>query len=224
MRKFFAFVAAAGIALWGMSGCATKKYVDEQIELSSAKNEGVSSQVSSVRSEMEENVGKVWKEIETNQKELADLKDTVEKHKEEVKKELTEAQEAVTRAQGKLSKGRLLYEVTLSDESVFFNYKASELSKEATAALDVFANNLIKENKDVYIEIQGHTDDIGNDDYNLKLGQARADAVKKYLYTRHKIPLQRMSVFSYGESKPLVTNKDKAARSKNRRVVLMVMQ
>lgn len=224
MRIFFAFIAATGIALLGMSGCATKKYVDEQIELVSAKNGGVNSQVTSVRSDMEETIGKVWKEIETNQKELVNLKDTVEKHKEEVKKELTEAQEAVSRAQGKLTQGKLLYEVTLSDESVFFNYKASELSKEAVAALDMFAKNLIKENKDVYIEIQGHTDDIGNEDYNMKLGQARADAVKTYLYTKHKIPLQRMSVFSYGESKPLVANKDKAARSKNRRVVLMVMQ
>jgi len=224
MRKFFAFIAAVGIVLWGMNGCATKKYVDEQVELASAKGEGVTSQVSSVRSDMEENIGKVWKEIETNQKEVANLKDTVEKHKEEVKKELTAAQEAVSRAQGKIIKGKLLYEVTLSDESLFFDYKASELSKEATAALDMFAKDLIKENKDVYIEIQGHTDDIGNDSYNLKLGQARADAVKTYLYTKHKIPLQRMSVFSYGESKPVVANKDKASRSKNRRVVLMVMQ
>ncbi len=226
MRKkyFWAFAMIAGMFFTGLTGCATKEYVHNQIELLSNKNQGLSSEVSAVRTEMEENIGKVWKEVEQNGKELSDLKETVVKQKEEIEKKLTAAEEAIERSKANLKSRKLLYEVTMSDESVFFPYKATELSKDAKLALNVFANVLLAENKDVFIEIQGHTDNVGSKDYNSKLGLSRAETVRNYLYTEHKIPLQRMSIFSYGESKPVVQNNSDKNRSKNRRVVMMVME
>jgi outer membrane protein OmpA-like peptidoglycan-associated protein len=225
MKKYFlTFAVIAGMFSAGLTGCATKAYVHKQIELLSNKNQGLSSEISTVRTEMEENIGKVWKEVEQTGKEISDLKETVVKQKEELEKKLTAAEEAIERSKANLKTRKLLYEVTISDESVFFAYKARELSKDAKLALNVFANVLLAENKDIFIEIQGHTDNVGSKDYNLKLGLARAEAVRNYLYTEHKIPLQRMSIFSYGESKPVVANNSDKNRSKNRRVVLMVME
>ncbi|MDM8523846.1 OmpA family protein [Desulfococcaceae bacterium HSG8] len=222
---FFVFIVVAIALSSGMTGCATKTYVNKQVELLAVRDRELNDNIQTVQTEVEKGMGKVWKEIGTTQEDIIALKDTVEEQKEKIN-ELNTSEEAVERAEeaGKLGKGKLLYEVTMSDESVFFAYKKRELSDEAELALNVFANILVAENKDVFIEIQGHTDDIGSEDYNLELGQSRAETVKRYLHTEHEIPLHRMSVFSYGESEPVVPNNSEINRSKNRRVVLLVME
>jgi peptidoglycan-associated lipoprotein len=80
------------------------------------------------------------------------------------------------------------------------------------------------ENKNVYMEIQGHTDSVGTDAYNVRLGMARAEVAKTYLYTKHNIPLHRMSVFSYGESKPVAENDTPQNRAINRRITIVVIE
>jgi len=90
--------------------------------------------------------------------------------------------------------------------------------------LDEFAAKLKGDDKNVFIEIQGHTDSIGEAAHNLKLGEARAEAVKRHLNMKGGIPLHRMSVISYGETAPVADNKVRAGRQENRRVVLVVIQ
>ena len=77
--------------------------------------------------------------------------------------------------------------------------------------------------KNIYIEIEGHTDNVGGKDYNEKLGLERAGAVKRYLYEAHQIPLHKINVISYGEDKPVAPNNTKAGRAQNRRVVIKVL-
>jgi len=91
-------------------------------------------------------------------------------------------------------------------------------------ALDQFAERVKAENKGVYIEIQGHTDNIGSEQYNLKLGYKRAEQVMRYLNMQHGFPLHRMNVISYGEYKPIADNSTKDGRAQNRRVTLVVME
>lgn len=226
MRKSFCiFTVAAGILLSGMTGCAnTKEYVDEQIRLLSIKTEELNSEINSLRTDTGVSIGNVRKEVEASQQDIHALQGVMERQREEIYKELNTAQEAMKRARDKLREGKLLYEMTISDESVFFAFGKTGLSKDAASALSMFANVLITENKEIYIEIQGHTDNIGSDAYNLKLGQARAESVMRYLHTRHNIPLHRMNVFSYGESRHVAPNDTAGNRAKNRRVVLMVME
>jgi peptidoglycan-associated lipoprotein len=135
-------------------------------------------------------------------------------------------QEAMARAEkkGKLAEGKFLYEMTLSDDSVFFSFDKSDLSDQAKAALDDFADGLNSENKNAYLEIQGHTDNIGSAEYNLKLGQARTEQVMHYLNMDHGIPLNRISTTSYGESRPIADNNTPGNRAKNRRVTIVVMK
>ena len=97
-----------------------------------------------------------------------------------------------------------------------------ELSKEAEDKLKDFAERLKGENKNVYLEIQGHTDATGADEYNYKLGEARAEAVRRYL-SKQGIALNRMSTISYGKDEPVDSNKTKDGRAKNRRVVVIVL-
>ena len=58
---------------------------------------------------------------------------------------------------------------------------------------------------------------------NYKLGLERAEAVKRYLYDQHQVPLHKINVISYGEEKPIAPNKTKDGRAQNRRVVIKVL-
>ena len=145
--------------------------------------------------------------------------------KSEAKKSKT-VQDALKRAEkaGKLTEGRFLYEVTLSDESVYFGFDKSSLSHKTKQTLDMFVRRLREEGKDIYMEIQGHTDNVGSNEYNYRLGVKRAKSVMQYLRTRYDIPLHRMNLISYGESMPIVDNGSPENRSQNRRVAIVVME
>ena len=197
-RSFFAVVVVAGIFLLGITGCATEQYVKDQIAL-------IDTEISEVRNQME-----------ANRTEIASLK---KKHSKTVQEAMSRAEEA-----HKLAEGKLLYEATISGDSVFFGFDKNSLSDEARMCLDILAGVMKTENKNIYIEIQGHTDNIGPEEHNMKLGQARAEGVLRYMHMEHGIPLHRMNAFSYGESKPVVENNTPDNRAKNRRVMIVVME
>jgi outer membrane protein OmpA-like peptidoglycan-associated protein len=136
------------------------------------------------------------------------------------------AQEALERAvaAGKLAEGRLLYELTLTDDRVRFAFDKADLGEESKAALTEFAEHLTTENSNVYVEIQGHTDSVGSEGYNYELGLERAEAVRRFLSVNTGLPLDRMEVISYGDSSPIADNETREGRSQNRRVVLVVLR
>jgi len=72
-------------------------------------------------------------------------------------------------------------------------------------------------------ELEGHTDSIGSDEYNMKLSQRRAESVKKYLVENFNIDAARLKTMGYGESRPVATNETDAGRQKNRRVVANIV-
>jgi outer membrane protein OmpA-like peptidoglycan-associated protein len=134
------------------------------------------------------------------------------------------AGEALARANAahKLAEGKFLYEVVLSDDSVKFPVNRDELSPEAEARLAELAQRLKGENRNVYLEIQGHTDATGPEHYNNQLGEARAEAVRKYL-SQQGVALNRMATISYGEEVPVAPNETSEGRSQNRRVAIVVL-
>jgi peptidoglycan-associated lipoprotein len=219
-NSFLSFVALAGIIVLGLTGCASKGFVQEQI----------SQAMNPVQSQAEKNKAEIaaLKETTTGLNENQQkFSKTAEEALARAEEALTHADKALTHAEeaGTLAKGKLLFEVTFTDdESVHFGFDVSTLSDEAKAALDSFAKRVKAENKNVYIEIQGHTDSVGTDAYNLWLGMARAEAAKTYLYMQHNIPLHRTSVFSYGESKPVAENDTPQNRATNRRITLVVIE
>jgi peptidoglycan-associated lipoprotein len=121
-----------------------------------------------------------------------------------------------------LAEGKFLYEVVLSDDSVKFPTDVDSLSPEAEQRLNELAQRLRAENANVYLEIQGYTDSTGPESYNDELGQARAEAVRRYL-NRQGVALNRMATISYGESEPVAPNDTAEGRSQNRRVAIVVL-
>lgn len=132
-----------------------------------------------------------------------------------------EALERATAA-GKLAEGKFVYAMVLSDDAVKFPVDKTALSPEAQARLTEFAERLKGENKNVYLEIQGHTDATGAPAYNEELGEERAEAVRKYL-NRQGVALNRMATISYGPEAPVAPNNTRDGRAQNRRVVVVVL-
>ena len=112
-----------------------------------------------------------------------------------------------------------LAKVTYAAKSLF-DFDKSVVKPEGQAAL----NQLVAKLKTVTVEVVivvGHTDSVGTDAYNLKLGQRRAEAVKRYL-TSQGVEASRVYSDSKGESQPIASNKTAQGRSENRRVVVEV--
>jgi outer membrane protein OmpA-like peptidoglycan-associated protein len=101
-------------------------------------------------------------------------------------------------------------------DNLNFEFGKADIKKDSFPYLDKLADTLNKA-KNWTLEIQGHTDDKGGDDFNMKLSQNRADAVKNYLITKGVL-LDSITAKGFGESKPLVPNDNDANREKNRRV------
>jgi len=108
----------------------------------------------------------------------------------------------------------------LSD--IFFESESYELNKKSLAILLGFSNYLLQNTK-ISIAINGHTDDIGEDDKNLLLSQNRADAVKNYLIDKG-INASRLKSIGYGEKKPNVPNLNELNRAKNRRTEFEILE
>ncbi|HYD27268.1 OmpA family protein [Brevundimonas sp.] len=134
------------------------------------------------------------------------------------------AGEALARANAahKLAEGKFLYEVVLADDSMKFPVDEDALSPEAEARLSELVQRLKAENRNVYLEIQGHTDATGDAEYNERLGAARAEAVRRFL-SRDGIALNRMATISYGEESPVAPNETPEGRAQNRRVAIVVL-
>ena len=195
-----------------LAGCATKDYVNEQI---ASLNQRIDSQQADTSGKLSQSTSQIQGlEGRISSQEVA--LDTVSRT----------AQEALERAEaaGQLAEGKFLYETTLSSQVANFPSNGSKLSDEMKQALDEFAAKVKADNKNVFIEIQGHTDSIGTPEFNLALGQARAEAVRRYLAIEGGIALHRMSVISYGESAPVSDNMYRPGRAENRRVTLVVLQ
>ena len=204
MKKYTQVVTATALAAL-LGACATSKSVDEKIAAAEAKS---NQKIESVASQVED----------LQQKQSAtDVK--IEQLSQSAQEALKRAQEA-----GVLAKGKVVFEQTFAEDRVKFKVDKYDLDDSAKAALDEFGNKVKALSDQYFIEIQGHTDDTGGERYNEELGQRRADSVRRYLSREHKLPLNRMSTISYGDTLPVESNKTKAGRAANRRVVLVVLE
>jgi len=187
------FAATAIVAsAVSLGGCATKDYVNEQVA-------GIDTKVQSTQATLGQH----------------------QTHLSQLDQSTKDALDRATAA-GKLAEGKFLYSMVLSDDSVKFPVDSAKLSTEAEQRLSDFADKLKNDNRNVYVEIQGHTDSRGPDNINARLGEDRAEAVRLFM-NQHGVPLNRMATISYGKQDPVADNKTRAGRAQNRRVVLIVM-
>ncbi|OGC91411.1 MAG: peptidoglycan-associated lipoprotein [candidate division Zixibacteria bacterium RBG_16_53_22] len=105
--------------------------------------------------------------------------------------------------------------------TIYFDYDKSDIRSDAR---DILAQNAksLTDHSEAVIRIEGHCDERGTDEYNMALGERRANAARDYL-VNYGIDAQRMSTISYGESRPAAPGHDEGAWSQNRRAEFTVV-
>ena len=105
-------------------------------------------------------------------------------------------------------------------DDVYFSINSAELNNRSKNVIEGFYDFLI-DNPNIIVEIQGHTDNVGNDKFNLILSRDRAKSVFEFLLEKG-VPSNQITSKGYGESKPVATNNTEEGRAKNRRTVFVI--
>ena len=220
MKRFVTAMAISAVALGGSSACATKKMVKQRVGEVDNKVDTLSKSVEETQQRTRANEGRIG---EVDQKAQA-----ANQRASAAGQRADEAYGAANKVNARAdaieaSAKRLVFEVVLSEDKGGFKFNQAKMPADMQAQIDQIVTQLKANPNGGYIEIEGHTDNVGPKDVNYKVGLERAEAVKRYLYEQYQIPLHKMNVISYGKEKPVAPNKTKAGRAQNRRVVIKVL-
>jgi len=231
-KLFAASVIALSVAV--VPACATKGFVREEVGTVNSKVDTLGTTVEQTQQRVGQNEARIG---------------AVDQKAEAAGKAATDARSAATDARGAADKAaatasavggrvdtvatevaasaaaarRLIFTVTLSEDQGNFTFGKAELPEAARTRVDQMIDQLKANPQNVFIEIEGHTDNVGDIAINERLGLDRAEAVKRYLYEQHQVPLHKINVISYGEGKPVAPNNTRDGRAQNRRVVVKVL-
>ncbi|EPD3545236.1 peptidoglycan-associated lipoprotein Pal [Salmonella enterica subsp. enterica serovar Montevideo] len=114
---------------------------------------------------------------------------------------------------------RLQLQQLQQNNIVYFDLDKYDIRSDFAAMLDAHAN-FLRSNPSYKVTVEGHADERGTPEYNISLGERRANAVKMYLQGKG-VSADQISIVSYGKEKPAVLGHDEAAYAKNRRAVLV---
>jgi outer membrane protein OmpA-like peptidoglycan-associated protein len=106
------------------------------------------------------------------------------------------------------------------DVTLLFEFAKSHLTDDAKGKLAEAMSAVKDQASSVTFSLAGHTDSVGNERYNEKLGLARAETVKRYLAEQYQVPGDQISIETHGEAQPVVSNTTAEGRAQNRRVVI----
>jgi outer membrane protein OmpA-like peptidoglycan-associated protein len=220
MKRLIGAIAISALAIGGTSACATKKMVRQTVGEVNDKVDTLSKSVEETQERTRANEGRIG---EVDQKAMA-----ADQRAQAAGSRADEAYSAADRVNTRADaiekrSNRLVYEVVLSEDQGGFKFGQTKMPADMQAKIDEIVTQLKANPNGGFIEIEGHTDNVGGKDINYKLGLERAEAVKRYLYENQQVPLHKMNVISYGEDKPIAPNKTRDGRSQNRRVVIKVL-
>jgi peptidoglycan-associated lipoprotein len=234
MRRFFMAVPIAMLVVGGSTACATKKFVRTSVGEVNDKVDSLGKSVEETQERTRRNEGRI---SEVDQKaQAADQKaQAAAQSAQQANTAAAQANTAAGQAASAASVAggkadaidqasrRLVYEVVLSEDQGNFKFGKTTLPDEAKQKIDEMVAQLKQDPKNIYLEIEGHTDNVGPKTINDKVGLERAQAVQRYLYEQYQVPLHKMNIISYGQEKPVAPNKTKEGRAQNRRVVIKVL-
>lgn len=200
-----------------LTGCATKDYVNEKTAELGTRTQSEFLRMDTQLASLDKRTTGLEAKTSSQDARLGKAEETLSANQRL-------AQEALERANAahRLAEGKLLHQVTLTDGQIRFTAGGAKLDQTAQQVLTGLVQKLKADNRNVYIEIQGHTDHTGSAAANKQLGLQRAEGVRDFLY-HAGIALHRLNVISYGSSQPAVPGKNSKARAQNRRVVLLVL-
>jgi outer membrane protein OmpA-like peptidoglycan-associated protein len=222
VRRIVHMLAVGTIVVGTTTACATKKFVRTEVDAVGTRVETLSQSLETTQEETRQNGVRITQvDAKADQagiwaKEAQTAANTAN----------TAAVAAAARAEAvEASTKRLVYEVVISEDQGKFKFGSAALPQDVQARIDEMIADLKSNPRGSYVEIEGHTDSSGDKMVNRRIGEARAEAVKRYLYETHQVPLHKMNVISWGEDKPVSpeSNRTREGRAQNRRVVIRVL-
>jgi outer membrane protein OmpA-like peptidoglycan-associated protein len=231
MRKSLVAASLLALTVAVAPACATKKFVRTEVGGVNQKVDTLTGTVEETQERTRQNaerIGVVDQKAEAAGKSAQAAQSAADAAAARATEANNRANQVGTQLGGRIdevvaSSRRLVYEVTLSEDQGNFKFGKTDLPDEAKARLDELVAQAKADPKGIYIEIEGHTDNVGGKAFNEALGMERAEAVKRYLYEQHQVPLHKINVISYGEDKPVAPNNTRDGRAQNRRVVVRIL-
>ena len=220
VRRTLNVLAVGFIVVGTTTACATKKFVRTEVNSVGQRVETLSQSIETTQEETRQNQAKITQ---------VDAKaDQVGIWAKDAQTSASTAQQAAKAAATRVdaveaSSKRLVYEVVISEDQGNFKFGSTDLPEGVRSRIDEMIAQLKADPRGNFVEIEGHTDNSGDKMTNQRIGEARAEAVKRYLYETHQVPLHKMNVISYGEDKPASPNKTRDGRAQNRRVVIRIL-
>jgi len=238
-----ALLAFATVGL--TSGCATKKYVRTTVDTSAQQlSAKMDNDERTTNTKIDTNEQKTEAAIKANSDQIGELGSVTREHTQKLDSLDTGLKQTNDRALNALNTGTNAqntankavtdvsgldtrfqnrnHYIVLHEEQVQFKFNSAKLEDSFKSVLDDVARQL-KGNPDVILVMEGHTDNIGPDEYNFQLGQRRVEAVRRYLIVDEGVPVNRIADESFGKEHPINPGKDKDARAQNRAVIVRVM-
>ena len=203
MRKSVLSASLLALVVAVAPACATKKFVRTEVGGVNAKVDSLTKTVEETQERTrrnEERIGTVDTKAEAAGKAAADAKTAADNAANAARTVDTRLTTSLTTVNGRIDANdaaiatvrKLVSEVTLSEDQGNFKFGGADLPDEARARLDQVIGQLKSDSKNVFIEIEGHTDNAGDEAYNQKLGLDRAEAVERYLHEQHQVPLKQV--------------------------------
>jgi outer membrane protein OmpA-like peptidoglycan-associated protein len=227
MKKTMFVISCFALTLAVAPACATKKFVRTEVGQVNDKVTTMGKSLEETQERVRVAEGRIT-EVDGKAAAAGQAAQTAQQNAQAAQQTGTQAMEvgktAAARAEAvEVASRKLIFETVLSDDKARFARGKDELSDETKAAIDTMVAQLKSQKANIYVEIEGHTDNTGDAAFNQALGLARAEAVKRYLYEQHQVPLHKMNAISFGEEKPVMDNKTRDNRTQNRRVVIKVL-
>lgn len=214
MKRHIVITAIATVVMLG--GCATKKYVAEQVDPANTKISEVDKNQKNTQRQLEGDEPKISAADEKATSADARATDAIgradaaSKKSDQVRADLhNELNDRIANIDDYKVAGNAI---------ILFKFDSAKLTDDGRQQLDQMASGQVGSLKRYFVAIQGFTDKSGSTEHNLDLSRRRAEAVQNYLVAQHNVPVYRIQIVGLGEDKLVDEGKGRAAREKNRRV------
>jgi outer membrane protein OmpA-like peptidoglycan-associated protein len=224
MRKSLFAASLLALTVAVAPACATKKFVRTEVGNVNSKVDTLTGTVEETQERTrknEERIGQVDQKAEAAGRSATEARASADAAAGAAKEVDTRLGTRINTVEA--ASRKLVFEVTLSEDQGNFAFGKTDLPDAAKMRLDEVIRQIKADPKNVFFEIEGHTDNVGSPTTNERIGMERAEAVKRYLYEQHQIPLHKINVISYGEEKPVAPNNKRDGRAQNRRVVVKIL-
>lgn len=227
-NRFFLLVAVSLVALLMVSGCATKKFVRQEITTSETKtNQKIDQETAKLSGQINE-LSALNKQLSSRIEQVSDRASAADAKAEEAKGIGLDAKKDAQAANAGVADLRTKFEnrnnfALVDTKNVLFGFNRADLTAESKATLDEVAR-MVAGNKNAVLTLEGYTDSIGDDTYNIALSEKRVKSVVRYLVGEKNFDLNRLYVIGMGKTNPVADNKTADGRKQNRRVTVKILE